>query len=820
MSKLLDPHRCPDCRELLDPGNTCTGCGLALTGPLAHRLWQTMTTADSLVEAIRRAPALPPAPPVAPPLPPLPTATPRHAVADAPEPGLRPTSVPTVLFVTGAICLLVAAVVFVAVAWGSLGLGARTAILLAVTGAFAGLATRFTRRGLRGGAETFWLVTALLVAIDLGAAYTAGLLAYDTLDPRHAVAVLGAAVGGVGLAGATIARRGVLRTLASATIASTIGVLLVTASLAWTGPQRALVHLAAVLAVAGLAVALRRLELRAAAAGAWGVAVLSWLVLLLHGLLVPVRPTPGEWWAGAQCWPVLAAAGLAGVVALPGRREDLRIAGATTAVMTTCLAVLVPAWTPDQFVTVSALMVAVLTLATPVLPRVWALPTNVLAVAGALLAAGFLLVRPLPLLDGLPFSGGQDVGVDRALEPAMIELAGWTAVVVALVVVLAGAVAVRVHVPEVHRATVRRTWSVLAPVLVAIGLATAVTETGPTLLVAVLVWCATLGLLAVLAAALRGAVGPAVLLLAGYLGVLTLAFAQPSSLLVAAVASALALGLVVALRITLAPVAERAAIVAGAAVAGLLAAARWPTALGGDGDAVGITLVLVAAALGLAAAWVTDSEAERVVLEVIAAGGALVAVAFPADPVLAVGVLTAAGTTIALVGVLHPDREVAGWLGAVTLGAAAVGRVDLGLELPELATAPAAALLLAAGVRRLLVDPAVPSLRALGSGLTLALLPSLLLALDEPTSPRALAIGLVAVAFLAVGISRRWAAPFLAGNAALALLALRNLGPIADAVPRWISLGLIGVALLAVAVTWESRRKDMRAAERYLVALR
>jgi hypothetical protein len=76
------------------------------------------------------------------------------------------------------------------------------------------------------------------------------------------------------------------------------------------------------------------------------------------------------------------------------------------------------------------------------------------------------------------------------------------------------------------------------------------------------------------------------------------------------------------------------------------------------------------------------------------------------------------------------------------------------------------------------------------------------------------------VLLLAVGIGRRWTAPFLAGAGVLAVLAARHLGPVAEAVPRWISLGLLGAVLLAVAVTWESRRRDLAAAERYLGSLR
>ena len=46
------------------------------------------------------------------------------------------------------------------------------------------------------------------------------------------------------------------------------------------------------------------------------------------------------------------------------------------------------------------------------------------------------------------------------------------------------------------------------------------------------------------------------------------------------------------------------------------------------------------------------------------------------------------------------------------------------------------------------------------------------------------------------------------------------LGPVVDGLPRWISLGTVGVLLLVVGITWEQRRRDVAAAERYLASLR
>ena len=99
--------------------------------------------------------------------------------------------------------------------------------------------------------------------------------------------------------------------------------------------------------------------------------------------------------------------------------------------------------------------------------------------------------------------------------------------------------------------------------------------------------------------------------------------------------------------------------------------------------------------------------------------------------------LTIVGSAICLVAVANRDRA------AVRAGSARSSSGSrrccgstLDVQAPELYTLPAAVLLVAAGVWRLRTDETANSFAALGSGLTLALLPSLLLALDEPVSLR------------------------------------------------------------------------------------
>ena len=90
-------------------------------------------------------------------------------------------------------------------------------------------------------------------------------------------------------------------------------------------------------------------------------------------------------------------------------------------------------------------------------------------------------------------------------------------------------------------------------------------------------------------------------------------------------------------------------------------------------------------------------------------------------------VLTVTGSAVCLAAVTTRDRPFLGWVGAVVLATATGLRVLADVRAPEVWTLPAAALLVAAGLWRLRRDPSVGSLDVLGSGVGLALLPSLLL---------------------------------------------------------------------------------------------
>ncbi len=193
---LADPTRCPSCASPLGQSPTaCPACRLPLDGPVAARLWQVsvetvalLTRRSELISQLRAqasrpadttAPASvagPPAPGVQPPGSPPPVQPP------VVRPEWTPRRVQNLLLVLGAGLLGVAAVIFVAVSWGRLGVGGRAAVMTGVTAvaAYAGLATR--RRGLTATAEALSLLTVGLALLDCAGAWASDLFGLGSVD--------------------------------------------------------------------------------------------------------------------------------------------------------------------------------------------------------------------------------------------------------------------------------------------------------------------------------------------------------------------------------------------------------------------------------------------------------------------------------------------------------------------------------------------------------------------------------------------------------------------------------------------------------------
>ncbi|WP_440103465.1 SCO7613 C-terminal domain-containing membrane protein [Streptosporangium sp. H16] len=113
-----------------------------------------------------------------------------------PEPGkdFSPRAVQNLLLGLGGLLLAVAAVVFTVVSWGSMGLGGRAAILVAVTGLTFAAPALLVRRGLVTTAETIAMLGAALLFLDGYAARRTGLAGADGMAVLHYAALLFALV--------------------------------------------------------------------------------------------------------------------------------------------------------------------------------------------------------------------------------------------------------------------------------------------------------------------------------------------------------------------------------------------------------------------------------------------------------------------------------------------------------------------------------------------------------------------------------------------------------------------------------------------------
>jgi hypothetical protein len=279
-----------------------------------------------------------------------------------------------------------------------------------------------------------------------------------------------------------------------------------------------------------------------------------------------------------------------------------------------------------------------------------------------------------------------------------------------------------------------------------------------------------------------------------------------------------------------------------AGAGGVLAAAvagsvwTWGAIADVDGTWAALAAVVVLGLLVLAAPYAPDRwwraahpGTARAGLEVGAALAALVAsvVGLSFAPVSETAswtavYLTALGVAVTIVSLLRSDRRSLGWVGGVLLAAASWVRLaDLGVHAPEAYTLPSAAALLVVGLARLRRDPGSSTTRALAPGISLAVVPSLLWVLVEPTGPRALLLGLGCLVLVLLGARLGWTAPLVVGAVAGSLLVLRLAAPyVADAVPRWVLIGAAGALLLAVGATWERRLGEARQVATYVRALR
>jgi hypothetical protein len=837
VTSTADPLGCPDCHARFASGAArCPRCALPLTGPLAAQLWQVDqqlaqlgAERTRLLAALRTRETPPPRP---------------AERADGAE--ARPRSVQNLLLGLGVFLLAVAAAIFVAVAWGRLGVTVKTALLLAVTAAATLAVPATRRRGLAATAEALAVLAVGLALLDAHGLRRAGLLALDRPDGRVYWAGATALVAALAAVGA--ARVGARAWRYAAASLGQLPVPLLAARLADI-PRVGRVAAAAVL-LAGQAVVVaalasgrvprvpRRPDLRALCTLGES---LAWLAGLQLAGVAAYPPAEQPVLPGMAALLALAAAAGAGAW-IAGPVHPLRHLQAAAAAVAVALAAYAPAARAlDSNARSVALagVVLLLVLAAAPVPAPWrpgpvgiALATAVLALAEVAEPVLVALAGPLSWLAD-PWTA-DPAGTARGLVTTTRGWAGDLHVPVvlgaaALAAALAGALLARPR-PGVAAGGALATTAVLTVALAldlgypaALGLELVL---GAALLVAG-AFAARRGDGA--AAAFGGALGAAVVLHA-----LAWALATQAATLVAlavAAAAAFAAG-------RLAP--PRIAPPAFAATALLASGEVFALARAGDAPAARAGFLLALAALAVVAVGTArrrraEGTARRRRAEGTArrrradggwleaagaAGYAAGLAAALADPgwtsyTLAVGGLGALAVA------LRADRRPAAALGGVLLTGSGWVRLHLEqVDAPEAYLAPVGAVALVLGHLRRRADRTVSSWRAYAAGLGLSLLPSLLVVLaGDPGLARPLLLGLAALLVLLAGARAGLAAPLVVGAGVLAVDAAVQVAPLAAALPRWVSIGAAGLALLALGATYEQRLRDLRRVQQALSRL-
>lgn len=862
MTRYADPLRCPDCTQPIAYGAVaCPSCGLPLRGPTAQRLFQTLSTADDLLMALRASVTAPtavgagvraPAGAAAGSADGAPTGvTPGGGVphfpagqTGAPLPGPAPehrglsaASVPKILLTLGAACLLIAALVFLAVTWSVMDVAGRTATLVGFTIVTGGLAALMARRGLRGAAEALSLVSLGLLTLDTFGARAADWLG-DIGTPSFFV-VLGALLAVSATAAALGARRTPAGDLAGAQLVAGAGVALagigVSSNYAITSSVSAVL---AVLLAGGAAYVAHRITLALTTAVAALAAGLFWWAQLASGLQAVGSPTLREMWLDLDAWQLLASAALAGAVVavrevpLPGR-----VAAATLAYGVLTLTAVLPALDESATAATLAALGALLAagLVAWFLPRPWG-QTGVLtqAVAGvaALVATiaigGLALTRMVEAATAqwAGTTGGHLVGADWDGMPAP-----WLAPLCLVALLGTGLTLAKASAAADRVVSAVTDLRVAAALLAGSLVATLASYQVP-------VWTVLLALVAAGAGfvawwVVRQSLVP-LSLAAVFLAAAVALGWYDEWLTVIALAALLAAAAVVHLRARSTDISAVAGALAAAAVAGSV----WTWGALVEGSAPWVAVV----GLGLLAAKVLTlhlypDEWWACASPVTARAGVEVGAAAAALPLGLVGTLlaepstmaswtavylTVAGAAVSALALIREDRRRLGWLGGALLALASWVRLwDIGVREPEPYTLPTALVLLALGLLHLRRDPGSSTTAALASGLGLALVPSLLWVLADPIGLRALLLGLACLALVTVGLKLRWTAPVTAGALVGGIEVVRLAAPyIGEAVPRWVLIGAAGAVLILMGVTWERRLQEARHLVGYVRSLR
>ncbi len=253
------------------------------------------------------------------------------------------------------------------------------------------------------------------------------------------------------------------------------------------------------------------------------------------------------------------------------------------------------------------------------------------------------------------------------------------------------------------------------------------------------------------------------------------------------------------------------------------------TALRESPHVVWVIVALVACAASYAVAGFARSLADSTVARLLdysavafalLYGGLAVLSSLQESPAVQAGAWFAVGVpTLIYAGTR--DRLQFAYLGSLLVSAGTwVLLADSDVTAIEAYTAPLALLLAAIGVVQYLRDGQAPTLLTMGPALTVALVPSLAVALEEGGALRLAAVTLIAITVLVVGLLKGWRAPVTVGGAVLVIVAVYRGGPYIEYVPGWIILVGGGALLLTAGVAWERAVLAGRRAQAWYSTLR
>lgn len=805
---------CPACGRAFawPPTGSCEGCAADLAGPVAASIFAIDRDVAALharreaaVESLR-ADAVAARRELAPP-----EGTPA-AIARPRTSSVRPQ---VILAGAGAMLLLAAGVVFIAVTWPTWPASAQAAFVALLTGAGAVGARAAARRSLPVTADAVGVVTIGIPAYALLEAQREGLLGLGGVDPVLWFALVAAAAA-VAAAPFTVwaGLRDTLRRLGAlaAVAAGIAGMVALTRLVDATDPSVLLVGAAPAVAVVLLVHA-------------------RWVLRADDPFRHATRVTPVLLAAGAAVGTGLlaldrasvAAVAIAAGVGLPVlvRLRQSRPTGRWTAVG----AVITVVWVV-QLVTF-LLTDATAELTGPAAPRL------VTAAVAAALLGGTARWRP----PARPWRDPALVGSSLVLLPAGL----WTIGVWAAKVEIVAGVLTSPFTGWPAAAALTTTDLVLAITgVVGVALATARLRPGLTRGVLLLGGGAVAAVAVVAGAAAEVVAIPVPALLAvGAAVVASVVWARdPSRWVPVACTEVAALGL------ALVDLDLFAAVAAGVAIHLLVVAAqRRDEVTAALGVAAGLVAVAATgAAVDLATG--TTTLVVTVVAGTVMVWSQFAAVcrpwhALPTDVVVALGATIATGTAlvqigavpsvavqfavVAVVAAVHAARPGRGWV--VWLSSVAVSAsiwtllADRGVDVVEAYTLPAAVALAVAGWWRLRTTTA-SSWTALWPACAMASLPTLAVLLDGPDPLRVLLLTSGAVSVALVGHWRRLAAPLSLGAAVAVVTALLQLWDWSADLPRWVTFGTLGAALIWTSATYEAQLRRARQIRNRLADLR